>query len=140
MKRFLLLILTLSILSALSSCDTPRDENEAGDNSVSFYGVAVPVGGADNVCVYIPDMGEVSLPETEDGKAPAVALGDIVHITFSGDQELQMMMCYPGRFAQKARSIEIKSLPYEFKYVDGAFHFAFTAILIAISTSASSST
>ena len=128
MKRVLLLILTFALVAALSSCDVPRDGNEDEGDFVSFYGVAVPVGGLDNVCVYIPDMGEVYLPETEDGKSPAVEVGDIVRITFDAKEELQMMMSYPGRFAQKARSIEIKSLPYEFRYLDGAFYFAFTAV------------
>ena len=124
MKKLLILLLFIILSISLFSCN-PDIDLDAGnkDGSVTYYGVGTRIHELDNTCVYIPDIGDISIPELKSGDAPVLREGDLVRIYFEDGKYLQMLMCYPGRFAQSADEIEVKRAEVGFRYIDDAFYY-----------------
>lgn len=135
MKRLLALALMLiSALCCLFGCvGQPKYEREV------FYGVVKYSEDFERLLIYIPNLGDVDIPDCDncsasfgENKNTAYTLeaGDLVVISFEYEKSwdehgVSIMELYPARFDRKPNSIEAIAKNIEFEKIDGGYVLSF---------------
>ncbi len=136
-KLFYTLLTVLFILCCVTGCGI-------GDkyNHEQFYGVVRFSEELDRTVIYIPELGEVEIPENDgccscfDGHEPNDAYtyqlksGDLVKINFKyekswDDNSVRIMESYPARFDRRATHIEALRENVGFDKVDSGYILSF---------------
>lgn len=133
MKKTLSLLVTVLLLSfCLVGCTDHSNE--------SFYGVVRFSERINGLIVYIPEYGEVEIPENkgfctcfdghgDDDSSYHLKPGDLVEINFEYDDDednrVQIMESYPARFDRKAGIIEVLKQDIYFNEEDGEYVLSF---------------
>ena len=138
MKKILSFALTLV---ALLCCFTGCNEGDKY-NRERFYGVVRFSEESNQLVVYIPSIGDVTIPESEgccscfDGheenedKNYQLKVGDLVAINFRyekswDDNSVQIMESYPAKFDRKAHLIEALEENISFGKIDSGYVLSF---------------
>lgn len=133
-------LITLAVI-VLMSCLVGCGEGDKYDHE-RFYGVIRFSEESNQLVVYIPNVGDVVIPESEeccscfdgheekDGKNYKLKVGDLVSINFRyekswDDNSVQIMESYPGRFDRKAYLIEALTENISFVKTDGGYELSF---------------
>ena len=134
---------TLAFLSALVTLSCCLAGCGGGDeyNREKFYGVVRFSEESNGLVVYIPNLGDVVIPETEecrscfngegnDGETYRLKAGDLIVITFRyeksrDDGGVRIMETYPARFDGKARLIEALEENISFGKTDDGYTLSF---------------
>ena len=138
MKKVMALALAvIALLGCLVGC-------REGDKYIRerFYGVVRFSEECNQLVVYIPSVGDVAIPESEeycscfdgheenDDKNYQLKVGDLVSINFRyekswDDNSVQIMESYPGRFDRKAHLIEALEENISFAKTDCGYVLSF---------------
>lgn len=138
MKKLIALVLTVAAACSLFvGCN-------AGDGYTRerFYGVVRFSEEVDRLVVYIPNIGDVEIPESEgccscfdgheknDDYSYQLKAGDLVSINFRykkswDDHGVQIMEISPAKFDRKAHLIEALRENISFAKVDGGYELSF---------------
>ena len=129
MKKILGLVILSVMLFSLCSCnlswlifgDVDWDAHQKVDTV--YYGVGVHIEELDNTCVFIPEVGHVSMPRTNDGEYPEFDVGDLIEIRFAFGSDLSILECFPARFAADAKDVKVKKANVGFEISDGIPRF-----------------
>lgn len=141
MKRLLILALTfLTLTLSLTGC-------RAGDkyNRERFYGVVRFSEECNSLVVYIPELGEVLIPESEgccscydgheenDDYTYQLKAGDYVSISFRypkswDDNSVKILETHPAKFDRSAHLIEALEENICFDKTDSAYVLSFPAV------------
>ena len=124
MKKILSLGILFVMLFSLCSCnlswlifgDVDWDAHQKVDTV--YYGVGVHIEELDNTCVFIPEVGHVSMPRTNDGEYPEFDVGDLIEIRFAFGSDLSILECFPARFAADAKDVKVKKANIGLEVVD----------------------
>lgn len=136
MKRIILLLLMAALLVCFFGCGDLGYANER------FYGVIRWSEECNQLVVYIPGIGDVSIPESDschasfDGYDESVSEsytlknGDLVAIDFKYKRGwdnfgVAIMESYPARFDRKASSIEALRENITFAKIENGYELAF---------------
>ena len=127
MKKISALLITLLCSLLITSCsiadiiwgDAVWDEDQKV-NTV-YYGVGYHIDDLDNTCVYIPSVGHVAMPSTEDGSRPNFKAGDLIKITFSGDEDIAILESYPAQFGARAEDVKVADANVGLEWSDEGF-------------------
>lgn len=131
-KALLILLLIFAIIS-MSSCEalggllgSDGADGEGSEKDKTLYALGVRIDELNNTCLFIPGIGEVSMPTTADGESVSFTVGDVVRIKFNRPvDEISIMECYPARFPSDVVSeIDVKEGDYEIKVGDGKILFS----------------
>ena len=124
MKKMLSLGILFVMLFSLCSCnlswlifgDVDWDAHQKVDTV--YYGVGVHIEELDNTCVFIPEVGHVAMPRTNDGEYPEFDVGDLIEIRFAFGSDLSILECFPARFAADAKDVRVKKANVGLEVVD----------------------
>ncbi len=138
MKRLLALALLLTVaLCCLFGCiGQPKYERE------TFYGVVKYAKDLERLLIYIPNLGDVEIPDCDTCRAGfdgydenesnsyTLKAGDLVAIHFKyekswDDYGVSVMEMYPAKFDRKASTIEALAENIEFEKIDGGYVLSF---------------
>ena len=138
MKKVLALLLALVAFScSLVGCSEGHKYNRE-----RFYGVVHFSESCNRLVIYIPNIGDVEIPESEgycscfdgheenDGSAYTLKNGDLVSINFRyekswDDNSVAIMESYPARFDRKAHLIEALAENISFDKTEDGYVLSF---------------
>ena len=139
--KFFALIL-VCILSAFNfaSCKTGRNNDEYVHEK--FYGVVRHLEEFNQLVIYIPDIGDVAIPESEstlavfdgcsasENQSYKLKEGDLVAVNFKYEKSwdeggVPIMESYPARFGRNASVIEALAENITFEKTDKGYIFSF---------------
>lgn len=132
----MLILLCISCFFPLIGCQGDGYARER------FYGVVQFSEELERMVIYVPEIGDVEIPEHErctagfDGHEKneddsyTLKVGDFVAIHFKykmgwDENSVKIMECYPARFDRKASAIEALMENIAFKKVENGYTFSF---------------
>lgn len=136
-KAFGMLAILAVLLCFITGCSAADRYNHE-----QFYGVVRFSEELDRTVVYIPELGEVEIPENDgccscfDGHEPnddytyQLKSGDLVRINFKyekswDDNSVRIMESYPARFDRRATLIETLREKVGFEKIDSGYVLSF---------------
>ena len=135
-RAFLLILLCIFCFIALTGCQGDGYTRER------FYGVVHFSEELNRAVIYVPEIGDVEIPEYEQCTADfdgheengngsyTLKTGDFVAIHFKyktgwDENSVKIMECYPARFDRKANAIEALMENIAFEKVENGYTFSF---------------